>query len=607
MGIEALTKTSDGRINTPSTEEEWRDWVSASAGWNYMMKDPLLDWLDLYGEANGFQRDDALPSYDPRTDFSTFIMEKGRRFEEAVVEYLGGLVPIVTMSEGPADVRDLSKAEETFAAMQNGAPAIYQGVLRDAESRTYGAPDLLVRSDELQRLFPGVLSEEEAAASSPGLGFWPWHYRVVDIKFTTLDLLAGGEVSNSGSKLAYKVQLFVYNRALGRLQGHTPSRSYLLGRGWTQRSDRGDSFMERLGPVAQDARTRSNSIEELTHETCEWLRRVRSKGSGWKVLPSPDVPDLWPNMGNTRDDPWHGAKGRIAEELGELTMLWQVGMEKRYTGHEAGVYDWRDASCTADLLGFPKGKRQPVLQAIMDINRSTAGPNVQPSRLGNSDPVWRDPALEFYVDFETVSDLDDDFSKVPLKGGQPLIFMIGCGHLENGRWVYKSFTVDDLTEPSEEEIIDAWHAHMAEVTQRLGESGKEPLVIHWSHAETSTMETSYNSAVKRHADKSWPKLRWFDFLSGVMRSEPVVVRGAMNFGLKSVARAMKSHGDIQTTWQDGPTDGLGAMVGAWWSAGEARRLGVDMTQVDLMGEIERYNEVDCKVIMEIVAYLRANH
>ena len=607
MGIEALTSTSDGRIITPSTDEEWRDWVSASGTWNYMMKDPLLDWLNLYGESNGFQRDDALSSYDPRTDFTAFIMEKGRRFEEAVVEYLGGLVPIVTMSEGPADVRDLSKAEETFAAMRNGAPVIYQGVLRDADSRTYGAPDLLVRSDELHRLFPGALAEEEAAASAPGLGFWPWHYRVVDIKFTTIDLLAGGEVSNSGSKPAYKAQLFVYNRALGRLQGYTPSHSYLLGRGWSQRRDRGNSLMERLGPTAQNAKTRSGSIEELTDEACQWVRRVRSEGSGWRVLPFPDVPELWPNMGSTRDDPWHGAKSHIAEELGELTLLWQVGVKNRQAGHEAGVHDWRDASCTAGLLGFTKGTRQPVLQALLEINRSADGPNIQPPRLGSSDPVWRDAGLEFYVDFETVSDLDDDFSKLPLRGGQHLIFMIGCGHVEDGRWVYKSFTTGDLTEPSEEEIIEAWHAHMTEVTRRLGEPGKEPLVIHWSHAETSTMETSYNSAVKRHPDKSWPTLRWFDFLSSVMRNEPVVVRGAMNFGLKSVARAMKSHGYVQTTWQDGPTDGLGAMVGAWWSAGEARRLSADMTQVDLMGEIEQYNEVDCKVMMEIVAYLRANH
>ena len=73
MGIEALTSTSDGRIVMPSTDEEWHDWVSASATWKYMMKEPLLDWLDLYGESNGLQgqRDDHLGSYDPRTDFTT--------------------------------------------------------------------------------------------------------------------------------------------------------------------------------------------------------------------------------------------------------------------------------------------------------------------------------------------------------------------------------------------------------------------------------------------------------------------------------------------------------------------------------------------------------
>ena len=32
-----------------------------------------------------------------------------------------------------------------------------------------------------------------------------------------------------------------------------------------------------------------------------------------------------------------------------------------------------------------------------------------------------------------------------------------------------------------------------------------------------------------------------------------------------------------------------------------------MTELPLMHEIVSYNEVDCKVMMEIVRYLRANH
>ena len=49
------------------------------------------------------------------------------------------------------------------------------------------------------------------------------------------------------------------------------------------------------------------------------------------------------------------------------------------------------------------------------------------------------------------------------------------------------------------------------------------------------------------------------------------------------------------------------MVGAWRCDEEAREKGVPMSQLPLMVEIARYNEVDCKVMMEIVRYLRANH
>ena len=53
--------------------------------------------------------------------------------------------------------------------------------------------------------------------------------------------------------------------------------------------------------------------------------------------------------------------------------------------------------------------------------------------------------------------------------------------------------------------------------------------------------------------------------------------------------------------------GLGAMVGAWRCDGEAKEQAVPMGQLPLMNEIAHYNEVDCKLMMEIVCYLRASH
>ena len=70
---------------------------------------------------------------------------------------------------------------------------------------------------------------------------------------------------------------------------------------------------------------------------------------------------------------------------------------------------------------------------------------------------------------------------------------------------------------------------------------------------------------------------------------------------------MHSHGYIETQWPDNQVDGLGAMVGAWRCDAEARRLGIPMTELPLMDDIAGYNQVDCKAMMEIVRYLRANH
>lgn len=149
---------------------------------------------------------------------------------------------------------------------------------------------------------------------------------------------------------------------------------------------------------------------------------------------------------------------------------------------------------------------------------------------------------------------------------------------------------------------------MEEVRERVA-PGSEPLVIHWSHAETSSLVTAYNAAVQRHPQRAtdWATPRWFDFLKEVIRAEPVVVRGALAFGLKAIAQAMHNLGLIQTKWESGPVDGLGAMVGAFWCTNQAGKAGVSLRQIDLMQTIQDYNEVDCKAMMEIVRYLRRNH
>ena len=241
IGFDAYLRNDTGTEIVPEEKADWRHWVSASRTRNWSRKDPLLDWLHLYGLEKGYERD-AEP--DLRTDFQEFVFRKGREFETAVVRHLGTIEPVFVIASGVEAVTSLEACRETFEAMRRGEPIIHQGVLRNPQTRTYGATDILIRSDVLYRLFPNALSAAEATVGAPGMG--------------AAKLKLDKKWHAANDHLAYMVQTFLYSEALGRIQGyHTPT-SYLLGRGWSKgTNDCGStSCMDRLASVPEDHEVR---------------------------------------------------------------------------------------------------------------------------------------------------------------------------------------------------------------------------------------------------------------------------------------------------------------------------------------------------------------
>jgi hypothetical protein len=609
-GANALVTRDDGNTVVPTTDAEWDDWVAAGALRNWARGDRLLDWLDRYGGERGIARDDQRAGYDERFDFQRFLAAQGRRFEERVLADLEERVGL-TRIEGDAEgARSLAAAHATVAALERGERVIAGGVLRDPQARTYGRVDLLVRSDVLGTLCADAYGpDDDPAAVAPALHGAAWHYRVIDIKFSTLELLKDGSLSTA-SDLATCAQLWTYGQMLGRVQGHVPPFSYVLGRAWRQGKDRGDSCWERLARVGAAAyvRTREATLADLVAEGARWVRRVRREGAAWQVLPQPSLRELWPNMKNDRDTPWHEAKKELAEELRELTLLWRVSAAMRDRAHEQGATRWDDPRISAEFLGVTGEAHGRMFDALVAANRDE-GPAVRPARIGADEGQWRTVApLELYVDFETVNDLNDDFRTFPRRGGQSLIFQVGCGTHDGGVWSFRQFTARALTPEAEAEMIDAWLAHLEALARERGLAGVGAArLFHWSAAETVFMDAAYDSARARHPDRGWPALGWYDLLERIVHPEPVVVRGALRFGLKAVARAMKAHGLIATEWGEGLADGTGAMAGTWAAAALAAQDGRALAEVELMAEVARYNEIDCRVMAEVLAHLRAEH
>lgn len=129
---------------------DWDQWVPVTATRNWIIGDPILDWLDLYGSQNGFVKDSEEPTFIRDADFGQFIKNKGIEFESRVLELLnkriiGASFPeIVCPSGGSEFAKNKAAFLATLESMKAGASAISQGVLWNWENQTYGAVDLLV-------------------------------------------------------------------------------------------------------------------------------------------------------------------------------------------------------------------------------------------------------------------------------------------------------------------------------------------------------------------------------------------------------------------------------------------------------------------------------
>ena len=229
-------------------DADWSQWVSATQTRNYLHNDPVLDWIKInyspFVTKNPVYTRKvlkAVSSHKSRHNFTEFIMEQGNLFENRVIRLICNKFGANTIKIVGAELnaRSSSKVKETLDAMNSGAPFIHGGLLHNPENQTYGIPDLLVRSDWINRLVsikPLNKTETHIRASrllTPSGKIPKYHYRVIDIKFTTLNLRSNGiHLLNSRSFPAYKSQLWIYNEALARVQGYKPSEVYILGRRW---------------------------------------------------------------------------------------------------------------------------------------------------------------------------------------------------------------------------------------------------------------------------------------------------------------------------------------------------------------------------------------
>ncbi len=96
----------------------------------------------------------------------------------------------------------------------------------------------------------------------------------------------------------------------------------------------------------------------------------------------------------------------------------------------------------------------------------------------------------------------------------------------------------------------------------------------------------------------------------VFKYQPIVVKGAYNFSIKTIGTALYNLGLIKTTWKKNISEtkpdlnGFAVMMQINKYNEEAEKLRMSLRKFKEIDDIIIYNMVDCQVLAEIIVFLQ---
>jgi len=545
--------------------------VSASHIYNYMINDHLVDWLKIH-------RKEAYK----RNEFTDFICNRGNEFEQKLIQYINdNKIKIKFVSKYITD----ETCNKTIELMKEGIPILYSVPVKNQINNTQGIIDILIRSDYLLQLIDNIPINYNYQLKAPNLN-GDYHYVVIDIKFASIRLRSDGKhLLNIGKQPSYKAQVKIYTDAIGYIQGYTCPYGFIMGRkyiysGASERTE--NNCLYTLGIIDYSSFDRDYIYS--TQKAIEWIRTVKSEGHLWSISP-PSRTELYPNM-CFDSGPWMNEKRRIAEEIKEITLIWNCGTKNRnFAIYTNGIHSWDNINCSSSNMNI-SSNYSSTIDSIININHQQEL-NILPVQIQNNLYNWKTRENEIFLDFETVSDIFSDIN-IPIQNSTEIIFLIGVGFINlEGEFEYKKFICNELTMEDENRIMNEFSEFM--------DTRNYPKIYYWS-AEPSIWK---RAEIRNNRNRL--NLNWCD-LYYLFKTEPILIRNCLDYSLKSIAKSMKKHGMISTSLESDCTSGMIAMLNAWkyYKTTNERR---DET---IMNDIILYNQFDCKVLYEILEYMRIN-
>lgn len=585
------------------TDDKWNYMISAGSVRNYMLDDPLDDFLDYYDIKSlldkPIKKDNYVKKNKEYKASTKYYMDNGKEFEDFLINKIKENHKVITVSTTGLDSRSVELFNETIKLMKEGVPIIYQGVLHNYDNNTYGIPDLIVRADYINKLLNyNAISEKESHIGSPNLNL-KYHYKIIDIKGSTISLKSDGiHIRKTCSIPAFKGQLYIYQKALNNIQGININKAYIWGKKYDHNTNI-YNYMNKLGTIDYDINNNPNDdfkYIKKTNDAIKWVQELRMNGYKWCLLPKPSRAELYPNMKNSASE-YIKLKQQLADKLYEITNIWNCGIDMREKAHSKNILGWNDPKCTTKNLGLKKNNQNKIIDSILNINRQNKI-LISPSKIIYDRNNWiKTPkdTMNFYFDFESFSESNLDINNM-------YVYLIGVGYVKDNTWIYKDFLMKNKNNQSEYDMTFEFIKYIKNIL--ILEKKKKATCFHWCSHEKTCYENIKLKNSNIIFDDSF--LNFYD-LNKIFVNEPVVIKGAKNFKLKEIAKTLYNQRKINSSWDSNSSciDGLDASILAINIYNNLNNI--ILTDLPEIKDIINYNEIDCKVLFEIHQLIKNEH
>ena len=572
-------------LNKKVEHQVTKQWIKATGLKNYIMEDTIIDILNKNNqEKNINQEKNQVKNINQGNEDEEMLAERltmGVEFERDIIDLLikKYYLDFVKICES-YEARNINKYKDTLIEMQKGTPIIHQAVLHDPRSNIFGCVDLLVRSDWIEKIFN---QKYENINSMP-------HYVVIDIKFHRLQLNTDGKtIRNEGMIRVFKSQLYVYNKALGFMQDYEPTDAFVLGRGWiktytekgVQIIEKNNNPFDKLGII--QFRNNDNDIVTKSEEGIKWLNELNTHIFNET---SPKYDHNYPNMNNQFDMGHKKRKRSIAEDNNELTLLSYVGVKQRKTALYHGINNFLDRNLTCEKLGIT-GEKEKIVNALIQNQQELD----KPIKGKYECPSIKD--VEVFLDFEYMYSYEED-ENIP--------YLCGIGYVNNNQninqentdtidtidtidtksWNFFYILLDDISIVSRESMCK----NIMEILEKI----KATHIYTWSEVDRRLLT---NECKKYNLSDKLNGINWIDMYKFCLTNH-INFKGAKGYGLKEVGRVLYLNNLTDVTWENNLSSS---------STVSSRKHYYKNIKWN-PSSIIRYNEIDCKMIYEILLNLR---